>query len=108
MRTDGYMTFNNRKYRITNARRFRVFMVVLLIIGLGLVSVLSGFISAEAATANEPVEYVVESGDSLWSVASQYTDNDTDVRETVYKIRKANNLTDAGLTAGQTIEIPVN
>lgn len=107
MRTDGYITFNNRKYRIISKARFCAFLTVLVIAAIIMGSWIIGIPSASAENNNNVTKYTVEQGDTVWKVASKYTDNDQDVRETVYKIRKANGLKDASLTVGQTIDVPV-
>lgn len=50
----------------------------------------------------------VAPGDSLWSIASTYADDNTDVREMIYRIKQLNNLSSADLLVGQTISVPLN
>lgn len=51
----------------------------------------------------------VEKGDTLWTIASKYTDNSKDVRETIYQLKQINHISDSGdLQPGMTLQIPAN
>ena len=50
----------------------------------------------------------IQSGDTLWKIASQYAPAHKDIREVVYEIQSYNHLVDAGaLCPGMVIHIPV-
>ncbi len=49
---------------------------------------------------------VVESGDTLWSIAATVAGSGDDVRGVVAEIRKLNGLPDASLVPGQTLVLP--
>lgn len=50
----------------------------------------------------------VQEGDTVWQIASEISDNKTDVRQTVEVIMNRNNLSNnADIHPGQTIEVPV-
>lgn len=50
----------------------------------------------------------IQSGDTLWKIASQYAPEHKDIREVVYEIQSYNHLVDAGaLRPGMVIHIPV-
>lgn len=56
------------------------------------------------------VEYkqvIVGRGDTLWSLARQHGPQGRDIRDTVYRIRRINELDGALLYPGQTIMVPV-
>ena len=53
------------------------------------------------------VSHLVQPGDSLWSVAEQYTPPTGDVRATVALIRSANEGLSPFLAVGDVIEVPV-
>lgn len=48
--------------------------------------------------------YTVQAGDTLWSIAEEYADNSTDIRQYIHKIKTVNNI-DSTLNVGQTIII---
>lgn len=49
---------------------------------------------------------VVESGDTLWSIAASVAGSGDDVRAVVAEIRELNGLPDASLVPGQTLVLP--
>lgn len=49
----------------------------------------------------------VTRGDSLWGIASKYTEADEDVRDVMLRIRKANKLQTTKIYPGQELVIPV-
>jgi nucleoid-associated protein YgaU len=51
---------------------------------------------------------VVHTGDTLWSIASEWTDKGEDVREVMHRIVEENDLKTKHVYPGQTIIIPVN
>lgn len=64
---------------------------------------------AHKANSAKQIKYtkiVVCSGDTLWTIASEYTDQKGDIREFIYNIKKINNLNSALITPGQELLIP--
>jgi nucleoid-associated protein YgaU len=52
--------------------------------------------------------YVVQPGDTLWSIADRVTGSDGDPRPVVDAIVETNHVDPAALTPGQTLNIPVD
>lgn len=50
-------------------------------------------------------EYVVSTGETLWSIASENKKDGQDVREYIYELRKINDLDDCLIYPGQVIRI---
>ena len=50
-------------------------------------------------------EYVVSTGETLWSIASENKMDGQDVREYIYELRKLNNLDDCMIYPNQVIKI---
>jgi hypothetical protein len=64
-------------------------------------------ISKASQTKNtQYVKITVCSGDTLWAIASDYIDKNSDIREYIYNIKKINKLQSAMLTPGQELIIP--
>ena len=59
----------------------------------------------ELASEGE-VQVTVGSGDSLWSIASRYSEEGDDVGYLVYQIKKRNNLEHVTIRPGQQLIIP--
>lgn len=53
------------------------------------------------------VSVTVESGDTLWSIASEYKPQGKDLREFVYEIAANNGIKDCDILCGQTIFVPI-
>lgn len=64
-----------------------------------------GLRSAPPSQGSSPtVVYVVEPGDTLWSIAERTYDGDP--RKAVFDVREANGLADARLEVGQVLVLP--
>lgn len=62
-----------------------------------------------AADADAPiptVEYVVDAGDSLWSIAAAHAEPSSDVRSLISDIRKLSELSGSTIYPGQVLRIP--
>ncbi len=60
--------------------------------------------------ANETYEVIsvtVEPGDTLWSIASEYKPQGTDLRTFVYDIAANNGIENCEIFSGQTLFIPI-
>lgn len=54
------------------------------------------------------ITVAVHSGDTVWSIASKYTNNKSDIRDFIFTIRKINELDNcADIYPGQVLKIPV-
>jgi LysM repeat protein len=62
---------------------------------------------ADAESPPPPTsEYVVATGDTLWSIAAGHVGHGDDVRITIADIREANGLTNSRIYPGQVLLIP--
>lgn len=78
-------------------------IIVLSIFFITLIPITHRVHSAEKITYSR---VTVASGDTLWSIASQYTNKGEDIREFIYNIKKLNNLDSAMITPGEELLIP--
>lgn len=89
--------------RIANKKKFirSTTIAILLLIGLFNISI------AKSNKEAETIDYTIVRGQTLWSIAREYTPDNKDIRETIHEIRELNNLTDATIYEGQTIKIKI-
>lgn len=89
------------KLRIVNRKRFirSIAIVMFLLIGL------FNFSIAKSNEEAEIISYTITPGETLWSIAKEYTPDNKDIRQTIYEIEKLNNLDNATIYAGQIIQI---
>lgn len=89
--------------KIVNKKKFvrSTTIAILLLIGLFNISV------AKSNKEVETIDYTISRGQTLWSIAREYTPDNKDIRETIHEIRELNNLTDATIYEGQTIKIKI-
>lgn len=91
---------------IVNKKRFFSFILVcVLSVNFVIFGILNPF-NANADETKEPIEICVKSGDTLWSIAEQYS-ADSEIRDFVNDIKEQNSLTSANLKVGQKLLIPV-
>lgn len=87
--------------RITNKYKFIRSMAIVIFL---LIALFNTCI-AKSNTEAETITYTVSKGETLWSIAREYTPNNKDIRETIYEIKKINNMTDSAIYPGQEIQI---
>lgn len=69
-----------------------------------IMSVHTGFAIKKDSKVNY-IFYTVKSTDTLWSIACEHTDKNKDVRETIYEIKKLNDINENELKAGMRLAI---
>jgi nucleoid-associated protein YgaU len=62
-------------------------------------------ISCRADVKTERAEYIVKSGDTLWSIANEYAPKGTDKREYIFNIQKDNGLATSEIYPNMVLEI---
>ena len=90
------------RIRIVNRRKFIRSTAILIFVLIALFNVSIAKSNKEEA---EIVEYTISRGETLWSIASKYTPDSKDVRETIYEIKKLNNMEDSNIYENQVIKI---
>lgn len=78
-----------------------IFILIILIMIIGFISVLFNINDNDEDVILK--EYYVCERETLWSIASSVNDNNIDVREIIYIIKKDNNLSNSSLKEGQVI-----
>lgn len=92
---------------IVNRARFITVSLITLILFSIIIGYFTGMMTSEAATSMNTIEYSVKTGDTLWSIASDYNYYDTDIREVIYHIKKENHMHNAVIHPGDRLLIPV-
>lgn len=87
--------------RIVNKKRFIIAITILI------VSIITLFSHCSASKKIETEEITVSTGDTLWSIASEYKKDGQDVREYIYELRKLNNLDDCTIYPNQVLKIEI-
>ena len=91
--------------RLTLRGKIVLTIISILIISLTVIlSVNTGFATREDSQVNYTF-YTVKSTDTLWSIACQHTEDNKDVRETLYEIKKVNDITENELRPGMRLAI---
>lgn len=94
--------------RLTRRGRVVVLLAALALVLLAGFFLGSGAVGTDEAGRAPATEIVmVEPGQSLWSIASELTD-DGDVRTTMREIERLNALDTVALSAGQKLRVPVS
>lgn len=97
-----------RNIRIVSPIRFFAFVliaVMLLVFGIYTVATMN---TTEAATINTYRQVIVESNDTLWTIADEYSDDSKDVRDVIEELKEINDLTSDELQVGDVIFVPVS
>ena len=95
-----------RRMKRKNSQRVIKSRLLVLIVTLTLIAV-PIIVKAQDTQESKYITVVVHSGDTLWAIASEYTSNNKDVRETIYNIKKANDIDRGMIMPGQELLIPV-
>lgn len=93
----------NRKFKLKNKRRFYIFVMMISIT----LSSLSLVATANGADTNDNFNtIVVESGDTLWDIAKEYS-NEKDLRQYIRDVEEINELSDGLIYEGDILKLPV-
>lgn len=98
--------------RLTGGWLLGLIISVLVVTGAVALSV-GGFLAAanpiaEPLSSGADASITVESGQTLWQIASGYTGTGEDVRDTALRIAQVNGLQDGAVRAGQVLSIPAD
>lgn len=90
--------------KIVNRKKFIRSITILTFLLIGLFNI--SIANADKKEA-EIIDYTIAPGETLWSIAGEYTPSSKDIRETIYEIKKLNNMENSNIYAGQTIQIKI-
>jgi len=95
------------KYRVVSKFRFTLFISIVTIIICMCLSYINGsaYVSGSSMEVYETV--TVKPGDTLWDIAAEHVQPNTDIRTFVHELEELNSIDGGCLIAGQEIIIPV-
>lgn len=99
------MTNTSRNIKRENKRINITLTLVFIILFLIIIS-LTGNINSYGDGEQELIDIKVVSGDTLWSIAKKYTDENTDIRKTINVIAKLNDLHSSEIYPGDVLKVP--
>ncbi len=91
------------------SKRTQILAIRFLILLLALSSAF--LLLGNSVSADEPVAltvHVVQSGDTLWTIASDLAAPDEDVRASISELKRLNGLTSSSLSVGQVLSVPLD
>jgi cell division protein YceG involved in septum cleavage len=97
----------SKKYRIKSKVRFTVFVTICILITVFCLGSVFGAGEVSGATEKQYVTITVEPGDTLWTIAETYSDENVDVRQYAYRIARFNGISDSTVYAGEELIIPL-
>ncbi|QIX27969.1 LysM peptidoglycan-binding domain-containing protein [Nocardioides sp. JQ2195] len=97
-----------RQLRLTRRGRVVIFIAALLVVMGAALLLANASTATNHAGVDQPTRaVVVESGDTLWSIAGDLA-GDGEVRDMVHEIKQLNALDSSMLMTGQTIFVPIS
>ncbi|MGI6257560.1 MAG: cell division suppressor protein YneA [Anaerovoracaceae bacterium] len=97
-----------KSHRLKSRIRFTIFITIMIMFAVAGVNTIIGLNDVSGQEQQTYVSVTVQSGDTLWSIASKHMPSDMDQRKAVYIIKKHNKETDGSLVPGQVIKVPTN
>jgi LysM repeat protein len=93
------------RYRVTDKRRFKTFIIASTVLFLILASMITYTVKAYSYSEIKYLELQINSGDTIWNIAREYGQSNS-IRKDVYEIMEMNDLQDGYIYPGQTIKVP--
>lgn len=96
-----------KKYRIESKTRFFAFISLMIIIIFVSLNIILRPVYVDGATESKYDTIKIKSGDTLWTIATRYADEDTDIRKFIYQIIQINDIDGSEISPGHEIIIPI-
>lgn len=91
--------------RMLNSITFLRCVIIFILIALIFITLFISKVNFEGNDFHKE-EYIIKSGDSLWSIGKKCIRESVDIREWIYEVKKLNNIDD-NIYAGQVILVYV-
>ena len=103
-------TRTNRRTRVRVKSKFRFITFLVITFGLmvGAFGFAAGTYESTASVTTDYATYAVEAGDTLWDIAEQVNDSDTDTRKVIHAICQINEIHADDLQPGMVLVVPTN
>jgi hypothetical protein len=99
----------SRGLKVTHKKRFIVFLTCIFVVILSFNIFVKAYAQSNDMTT-QPIDsmksIVVQSGDSLWLIASLYKPDDMKINVYIHQIKKVNELHSSAIVEGQRIYLP--
>ena len=105
MYTSSKLRRLRRIQQLRKQRRIAFFIVIA--IALAITNIGSKLIGTDKTAAQDGIEVIVTSGDTLWTIASEYKPAGKDIRKFIHEISEINRIENASIFCGQTLTIPI-
>lgn len=90
--------------RIRNKAKFIRSMAIVIFL---LVALFNISVAKSNTPEAEYIDYTITKGETLWSIAKEYTPDNKDIRQTIYEIKQINNMQTSNVYENQTIKIKI-
>ena len=96
-----------KKNRIYSKTRFCIFIITIFLLTFLAIGLLVNLEPAAGAEKNEYKIVKIQSGDTLWKIAQTYTPEGMDIRDYIYVICDANEMTSKTIYPDQDLILPI-
>lgn len=104
-----YQRNYKKRHRLISKSRFTLFIACMMITMIYATNTVLGANTATCESKPTYAQIVVESGDTLWNIASDYGPQGQDLRKVVNEISKVNELSaNSSIQPGQLLLVPEN
>ncbi|WP_066496954.1 cell division suppressor protein YneA [Abyssisolibacter fermentans] len=100
------MYVRKKRLIVANPVRFTIFLTIVFLL---IIFTISNIIKSDSAYGKIEDNFktiTVIKGETLWSIASKYYDNDIDKRKIIYEIQKTNHKKTAAIQIGEELKLP--
>ncbi|MFC4804337.1 LysM peptidoglycan-binding domain-containing protein [Filifactor villosus] len=102
--------YRRKREDLKNRRRIYIARIILITVVCSLLSmsIVYAFSNTHNSSADsrEPIEFLVQHGDTLWNISLNYKPEGMDTREYIRQIMYANSMKDSLIKVGETIYLP--
>ena len=106
-KNSNYATKMNKLNKIKGFKKLLQVIVITILFMLIFTVAVKAFESPKTANNIEKEMVIIQAGDTLWQLATQYKPEKWDTRAFIHVIQKANDMENSVIQAGEVIAIPI-